>query len=120
MWIMSPKGFVSIVRKDCPPGHLLVRARRRQDLEALFPGANIIEGAGTDYRFRAAIPEAEVVGVISRELLELNYPNHKGATKDDALHSAYSAVWSVMARLQPVRPFTFSRRGRDDDLFSAD
>ena len=104
MWIMSPRGFVSIVRKDCPPDHLLVRARRRQDLEALFPGANIIEGAGTDYRFRAAIPEAEVVGVISRELLELDYTNHKAATTDDALHSAYSAVWSVMARLQDGKP----------------
>lgn len=104
MWIMSPRGFVSIVRKDCPPDHLLVRARRRQDLEALFPGANIIEGAGTDYQFRAAIPEAEVVGVISRELLELDYDNHKNATQDHDLHSAYSAVWSVMARMQDGKP----------------
>lgn len=69
-----------------------------------FPGANIIEGAGTDYRFRAAIPEAEVVGVISRELLDIDYANHKAATKDDELHSAYSAVWSIMARLQDDKP----------------
>lgn len=104
MWIMSPRSFVSIVRKDCPPDHLLVRSRRRQDLEALFPDAQIIEGAGTDYQFRAAIPQADVVSVISRELIEMDYANHKGATKDDALHSAYSAVWSVMARLQDTEP----------------
>lgn len=104
MWIMSPRGFVSIVRKDCPPDHLLVRARRRQDLEALFPGADIIEGAGTDYQFRARIPQLEVINVISRELLELDYSNHKNATEDDALHSAYSAVWSAMARLQDGKP----------------
>lgn len=104
MWIMSPRGFVSIVRKDCPPDHLLVRARRRQDLEALFPGADIIEGAGTDYRFRAAIPQADVVSIISRELLELDYANHKGATKDHDLHDAYMAVWQAMARLQDTEP----------------
>lgn len=113
MWIMSPKGFVSIVRKDCPPGHLLVRSRRRECLEALFPDADVVENAGTDYQFRAVIPQLDVINVVSRELIELDYPNHKGATKDDDLHSAYSAVWSVMARLQPTAPFAH-RRG---DLF---
>lgn len=106
MWILSPKGFLSIVRKDCPPGHLLVRSRRRECLEALFPDADIVEGAGTDYQFRAAIPQVEVINVVSRELLEIDYSNHKNATEDDALHSAYSQVWSVMARLQPVQPFS--------------
>lgn len=120
MWIMSPKGFVSIVRKDCPPGHLLVRSRRRECLEALFPDADIVENVGTDYQFRAVIPQLDVINVVSRELIELDYPNHKDATTDDDLHSAYSAVWSIMARLQPVKPFTFLRRGRYDDLFSAD
>lgn len=100
MWIMSPKGFVSIVRKDCPPGHLLVRSRRRECLEALFPDADVVENAGTDYQFRAVIPQLDVINVVSRELLDIDYANHKGATKDDELHSAYSAVWSAMARLQ--------------------
>lgn len=116
MWILSPKGFVSIVRKDCPPGHLMVRARRRKDLEALFPDAEIIVGAGTDYQFRAVVPQLEVMNVISRELMDIDYSNHKNATTDDALHSAYSSVWSIMARLQPQPPFGMRR----SDLFGGD
>ena len=104
MWLMSPRGFVSIVRKDCPPGHLLVRSRRRECLEALFPDADVVENAGTDYQFRAVIPQLDVINVVSRELIELDYPNHKGATKDDALHDAYMSVWSAMARLQDGKP----------------
>ena len=41
--------------------------------------------------------------MISRELLELDYTNHKAATTDDA-HDAYMSVWSAMARLRDGKP----------------
>ena len=36
MWIMMSDCFLSIVRKDCSPGQLLVRARREGDIEKVF------------------------------------------------------------------------------------
>lgn len=117
MWICCNDAFVSIVRKDCPKGYLLVRARRRQDLETLFPDAEILEGAGTDYQFRAMIPQLEVVSVVSSRLLDIDYGNFKNSVDDEPLHAAYAGVWSVMARLQPTAPF--SGRSRDRGLFDS-
>lgn len=100
MWIMLTDAFVSIVSKDCPPGHLMVRARRRGDLERLFPGAEITEGGGTDYLFRTAVPTATVIEVMSSRIEGIDYRNFKSATKDRSLHDAYLGVWNEMHRLQ--------------------
>ncbi len=99
MWIMTPDSFVSIVKKDCPPDCLLVRSRRRGDIERLFPDAEIIEGGGTDYQFRTAVPAKEVARVVAERIESIDYGNHKAATKDDGLHRAYVGVWREMARL---------------------
>ena len=115
-----PEAYAAFMRQgwgdrelDLPPHPITpYAAARRSRLAEAFPGETLVLPAGgfkvrandTDYRFRAAIPEAEVVGVISRELLDIDYANHKGATKDDELHDAYMSVWSAMARLQDGKP----------------
>lgn len=53
MWIFLNDSFLSIVQKPGDRDHITVRARLRGDIEAVFPDAAVIEGAGTDYRFRA-------------------------------------------------------------------
>ena len=41
MWIMLSDAFFSIVSKNCGPDELMVRARRKGDIEKAFPGAKV-------------------------------------------------------------------------------
>ena len=96
MWICLNNAFVSVVSKGDDAGKLCVRARRREHLVALFPGAEIIANGGTDYEFRAYIARDEVARVIGAALKNIDYKNFKNSVKDEPLHSGYSNVWAVM------------------------
>lgn len=101
MWIFLSDSFLSVVDKGDPSGQtLLVRARRRGDIERVFPSADIIENAGTDYRYRARIDREQVALAMAEQVRAIRYPNYKGAVHDEALHDACVNVWSAMARLQ--------------------
>ncbi|MBP7657936.1 MAG: hypothetical protein KA742_15505 [Pseudoxanthomonas sp.] len=105
MWIFLSDSFLSIVDKGDPSGAtLLVRARRRGDIEAVFPGAEVVEGAGTDYRYHARIDRDQVALAMAEQVRAIRYPNYKGAVHDEALHNACVSVWSAMARLQDGKP----------------
>jgi hypothetical protein len=108
MWIFLNDAFVSIVaprpESDFDPlDFLVVRGRIKGDIEKLFPGADIIEGGGTDYRFRAVIERGDVARVIVDHLWAIDYTNFKDTVTDHARHDAYLDVWTVMARLQRPR-----------------
>lgn len=100
MWICLNDAFLSIVAKDCPPDHLLVRARRAGDIERVFPGVSVRESRHTDYRWRAAVPRQRVAEAIAQRLLAIDYDNFKDSVADGALHDAYARVWSAMYALQ--------------------
>lgn len=106
MWICLHDAFLSIVAKDCKRDELLVRARRRGDIERIFPGARVRQSEETDYRYRATIKKRRVADVLARECLDINYPNFKATVRDAALHRAYESVWHTMYRLQPARSRT--------------
>lgn len=99
MWIFASNSVLSIVasRRN---GFLLVRARRRGDIERLFPDAEVTESEHRDYRFRAHIPRRIVAEKIAECLSKINYRNFKGSVRDSKRHSAYLAVWGVMAAWQ--------------------
>lgn len=103
MWICLNDAFLSIVAKDCPPDSLLVRARRKGDIERVFPGYPVRESLNTDYRYRAVVPRQVVADTIAARLQAIDYDNFKNSVADDDLHRAYARVWSVMYGLQPVR-----------------
>lgn len=105
MWIFLNDSFLSIVQKPGDGDHLTVRARLRGDIEAVFPDAAVIEGAGTDYRFRTRIPKEKVAEALMQRVMSLNYSNFKSSVEDDDRHDAYMKVWSVMDKAQ--------RRSRD-------
>jgi hypothetical protein len=46
MWICMSSSFLSIVDKYCDKVELLVRARRKGDIEAIFPDAEVNEYPG--------------------------------------------------------------------------
>jgi hypothetical protein len=93
--------FLSIVSKDCDPDELLVRARRKGDIEKVFPRATVKRDTTTDYLYRARIKRVDVAAAMAAEVEAINYGNFKESVTDKKLHNAYLLVWSVMASLQP-------------------
>ena len=79
---------------------MLVRARLAGDIERVFPLAQVEVGGGSDYRFRATVPEDEVADAVSRRLLSINYGNFKASVREPQRHHAYFKVWDIMYRMQ--------------------
>lgn len=101
MWIFLPNSFLSIVDKGDPSGAtLLVRARRAGDIEAVFPDAEVIEGGGTDYRYRARIDRERVAQAMADEARGIRYGNFKATVKDRNRHDACMRVWDAMYSFQ--------------------
>lgn len=104
MWLVYAGGFLSIVDKGCEKDELLVRARRSGDIEALFPRATVIEGGGTDYRFRAVVSRREIAGAIADVVDLIDYPNFKSEVErrgDHKLAGALHGVWRNLLALAP-------------------
>ena len=102
MWLCLTDCFLSIVAKDCGPSQLLVRARRRGDIQKVFPKAKVTMLTKADYRYRSVVKKTAVVAALSREVERITYGNFKSAVDDQELHDAYLRVWTTMAALQPV------------------
>lgn len=121
MWIFTRYGFYSVVSArqgglrhgPTDPSQLVVRARRREHLEALqarFPdelsALPIADTTDTDYAHRIVVPKPAWVRVTAALADEIDYGNFKsevashqgsaGAAYEHALHE----VWSVMYGLQ--------------------
>jgi hypothetical protein len=106
MWIMFSDCFLSVVFKDCEPGELLVRARRKGDIERVFPDAKVRRDTKADYLYSAAIPRMDIALAIGQRIGDISYSNFKDSVTDDALHRAYMQVWFAMVELQPRPPFS--------------
>jgi 8-oxo-dGTP pyrophosphatase MutT (NUDIX family) len=116
MWILTPFGFFSIVRKpgDAGAGTLTVRARVRADLEALreacLPGLGaIVAHAGTDYPYRAQVPRGELAQALASVVSGIDYGNFKDEVsrrQGAARAKAYSKVWSVLFDLEDLTAAT--------------
>lgn len=112
MWIFLCNSFLSIVDKGDATGQtLLVRARKAGDIETVFPGAKVIEGGGTDYRFRARIDRERVAQAMADQVRAVTYPNFKGAVKDRNRHDAYMDVWGAMMHFQELTGASITKRG---------
>lgn len=105
MWLITPVGFFSIVRKpgDLAAGALTIRARVRADLEALavlMPGLGPIQDkGGTDYPYRARAPREQVAQVFAAMLQDIAYGNFKNevaARQGRSRAETYGKVWSVL------------------------
>lgn len=98
MWIIQNDSFLSIVEHKGKPGHLLVRARVKGDIENAIPTANVYEDASADYFFRADISREDLKTALVAAVDKINYGNFKASVKDHARHEAYMGVWGVLAR----------------------
>jgi hypothetical protein len=113
MWLCRNNAFLSIVKKDCPSGSLLVRARRPGDIEKVFgDNVKVTRSTDSDYLFRAIVPIEQVKMAMERAVEDITYDNFKSSVKDHALHMAYMKVWDAMAGLQNPRPYSTPFAGR--------
>jgi hypothetical protein len=68
MWIFTNLGMISIVADRNNPDHLLVRAREKGTIEALFSVKKVKETKSADYRFRLSIPAGDVGKVLAEHI----------------------------------------------------
>jgi len=100
MWLVTTLGFFSVVQKD-GESDLTVRARSRGDLDRLreqfLPDLGpTVEGAGTDYQYRAKVSHQHFSAGAARMTENIDYDNFKNAVAKRMGHqraSAYSNVW---------------------------
>ena len=118
MWLCLNDLFLSFVSKDCAEDELMVRARRPGDIEKLFPDAKVTRYTKSDYLFRAPVKKDAVKAALVAEVDRIVYSNFKASVRDNDLHNAYNRVWSVMAELQPTKPYSgigMPSKGLDSD-----
>lgn len=112
MWLCTSGSFLSIVHKDCPADSLLVRARVKGHIDAVFPEAKVFTEDGSDYQFRAVIKRSDVASALEQQVHDLGYSNFKNTVRNRPLHDAFARIWHVMAALQPKPPYSqYSGRG---------
>jgi hypothetical protein len=104
MWIFLSDAFLSVVDKGDSSGKtLLVRARRNGEIEQIFPEAQVVEGGGTDYKFRARIDRTAVAERVAESITNISYSNFKSSVDDSSRHDAYMRVWDAMYSYQKLR-----------------
>lgn len=123
MWVFFTDSYLSVVDKSKKPGCLMVRARDRAHILAVFPGAKVRHTPESDYQYRADILREEVAKVISDRVMAVDYSNFKGAIKNNKFHDVCSRIWSVCTSLGRTRPYAGRSRNRnlfDDDFIYSD
>ena len=110
MWIVTDRGFFSVVDKGEPEGCLCVRARVREDIENLCRLDSLTSYADTieeselsDYRFRIHVKREDWVKAAADLSEQIDYDNFKNAVAARQGYeraSVYSKVWSVLFGLQ--------------------
>lgn len=100
MWIFLSDGFLSIVAHRDEPGMLLVRARKRDHLEAAFPEADIEETLLADYRFRTTLPRVQVTARLAEFFCAIDYEDFRDSIRDEGYHEACFEIWKTLHNYQ--------------------
>lgn len=107
MWIMTPLGFFSAVRKGDGPT-VCIRARSRHDLDRLrcqvLPSLTPSQlGGGSDYPARAYCAQAAWAQALARMGEAIDYPNFKSRVYQSCgaqrAHT-YGAVWQALLAIE--------------------
>ena len=109
MWLLTPIGFFSAVRKT-GDSHLTLRARVHGDLEALraryLPQLSpTLAGGGTDYPYRATCTHAQWASALAQMAQDIDYSNFKTEVGNRQGHErahVYSKVWSALTQLESL------------------
>lgn len=110
MWMVTDRGFYSVVDKGVVEGELCVRARVRMDLEKLCQLPPMQKYAGSieesdlgDYRCRINVRREDWIEATALLAGEIDYPNFKNAVKarqGAGRAHTYTNVWTALYELQ--------------------
>jgi hypothetical protein len=100
MWIAFNDGFISAVQDRKEKDGLVIRARRREHLERIFPKLEIFTGLGTDYKYRIFIKKTEFATLLAERAGEIDYTNFKSSVEDEDLHRLYNRFWRLHYEFQ--------------------
>ena len=100
MWIQFNNAFLSVVINRDNKSELLVRARVKGDIEAIFPDADVFEDNNADYKYRSFISKAKVAAKMMFKMTEINYDTFKNSVNEIERKNAYSNVWVELRKLQ--------------------
>jgi hypothetical protein len=106
MWLLTTRGFYSVVTHPEDPELVLVRARVEDDLRALrdiAPGLEPWHDPQADYAWRAEMPRDEWAATAAALAEEIDYRNFKAAVavrQGAGRARLYSRVWEELRRLQ--------------------
>lgn len=108
MWVFIAGGFVSIVAHRKRPGQVLVRARRRADLERFLcpPGTSRsltdeIDATPTaDYPFRVVRSKKSLAVLMAAHAAAIDYDNFKAAPDNADRQHMLHDVWNDVKQLE--------------------
>ena len=69
--------------------------KKKGDIEAVFPEANVTDTPDQDYAFRADISRSTVEEAMLRAVRNINYGNFKGSISNTSRHDEYLEVWGL-------------------------
>ena len=78
----------------------LVRARNPKHLETLFPNAEVVLHAGSDYVARVTVPRSDLMALLADRLNAISATNFKNSVEDDHLHDLYLDFWGRHLKYQ--------------------
>jgi hypothetical protein len=101
MWLCFQDGFLSVVADKSDPARLMVRARRKKDLLNIFGDhIEIIENAGSDYRWRTFADRKTLAALVAARIEGIDYSNFKNSVEEQDLHDLYLDFWTLHRRYQ--------------------
>ncbi len=96
MWICFNDGFLSLVSDVHDPSRLMVRARRKEALlNVLGTQVEVVENAGSDYRWRTFIDRKTFSSLVAVRIENIAYTNFKNSVRDSDLHDLYLGFWQL-------------------------
>ena len=104
MWIFTAAGFISAVQHRDDHNLVMIRARKREHLEAFCESdpepPKILETPDADYRYRTTMKRHWFSAMLVAHADCLDYDNYKNAITDPELARCAHDVWGDMLPLQ--------------------
>lgn len=107
MWLFSKAGFISVVKHRDQPGMVMVRARLKEDIEAIRTLLDESDATAwqvtpdADYRFRLVCSQKAFAAVAAKLVSQIDYDNFKNAVHGNPVRDrAYMRCWSAMNEAQ--------------------
>jgi hypothetical protein len=123
MWLLTRDGFVSVVADKEERGNLVVRGRRREDVETVLRGcgksgrgAVAVHYATADYEWRGWVAKTWFAEYLSKQARAIDYDNFKAEVErydgDKERVAILHRVWSVLTGLAAPRRAAYPAGGR--------